>query len=844
MLAAFSSQAAVAQKADAKPADPPKIRVSDKPPPGFEALEDQVTTIFDIEFNGQRIGTTSATITGDTIRFTDPEGLARLFPDATLRDKVVALFSKALPQNQQYRCLPGRTSDCGQLPLGESGVIVNPEFFRVTVFLGPEYYAEAPVGPVYLPDPISAPSLIQTAQLSFSTGRNAISDVRLGAVLDTIGSVGRTSLVAQTLLRDSSANLQRAYVQHYWDRRRAAGGVLQDEQSVTLRSYRALGAEFGSFFGSRLDAQEGQSTPIRVVLPQPAIVEIYRDDVLIQSRQLEAGLQDIDTASLPAGSYPVRIVARVGSMVVLDEIRSFTRVAGLTPKGEIGFLLRAGARIEDRFSDGLTPASDNEPFFPVVTNEPVAAALVSRRIGEATGVSAQALLVDDTVYGELSVATYRNNITGILAVSGGSDGSYAAQLNAAVRLKWVDFSLTGRHAHVSDDAKIGPVLDRYTPYYRSEDLVTANASFQVLDGSLSLTGSYSRSPGFKDRYSYGFRYSRALDIGRIGSARITLFGLAIDDDKRVGISVSLFRRLDRKTLLFATAGGEYRDAGNLSGQSSGVFPVAELRASRNDSLGSVDLLSQAGVSTDADRSRAFVSENVTSNYGLADVTVDYEDRRGSSGQDGVAVTGNAFTGFVVSGGKFSLGVRQPGGDAAVLVGIDRSGIPEKFRDRFAQDGRYNVVIGNRKVAEFEAGKDSVIMLPSFREYSVALQPEQAPPYIINLTSRHVALYPGNVARLEYGAQLGITVFGRLVGTDGAPIANARVSAGSDVTTTDDKGYFLVSGPLDAQLEFAPAGGEACAVRSMRQLFEHADVKGTGGYLRIGDLLCSGDGARK
>lgn len=827
---------ATAHAQEAEPSGP--IKISGKPPPGFEALSEEVSTVFDIRFGGKTLGATSARLDGSTIEFTDPEEMAALFPDTVLREKLIQLLSQPLPQNQDSRCLPGRTTDCGRLPLGESGVIVNPEFFQVEIFLTRDFFGEPDVGPVYLADPVSGFSLIQTGQFSLSTGRNALGDVRFGAVLDTIGSIGRTSFVAQTLVRDNSVNIQRAFAQHFWQRRRAAAGLLQDEQSVTFRNYRAIGGEFGSFFGSRLDNQEGQATPISVVLPQSATVEIYRDDVLIQTTQLEAGLQEINTSGFPTGSYPVRIIARVGSAIVVDETRNFTRVSGLPPKGETAFFARVGVRVEDRFGQGTLATFDTQPFFPQVTNEPVVALGGSRRIGEATGLSGQALFVDNTAYGEISAVTYRGNLTGLLAASAGSDGSYAAQINAALRLDWADFSLSARHARVADeDPLIGPPLDEYTPYFRSEDIVTGSASFSVLGGSLSLTGSYSKTPRFDDRYSYGFRYSRSLELGSIGSARLSFFGLAINDDKRVGISISLFRRLDRKTMLFATAGTEYRDAGRLSGQPSGVFPVAEARISRNDNIGSIDLLSQAGVSTDADRSRAFISANIASNFGIADATIDYENRRGGGGQDGISVSANAFTGFVFSGGDFSLGVREPGGDAAILVGIDRSGIPREYERQLHDDGSFNVIVGSREVAEFAAGNDTVVMLPSFREYAVQLQPEQAPPYIIDLSRRDVALYPGNVARLRFPAQLGVTVFGRLTELDGAPLSGARVSAGSDTTVTDDGGYFLLSGPLDGDIEATKRDGTSCSPLSLRTLFDDGKAGGTAGYLRLGDVQC-------
>ena len=837
-ISSAGANAAIAQEAEPAVEPPPKIRISNRPPPGFEAVDDSVMTVFDVEFAGKRIGSSSAKLVDDTIQFTDPEGLAALFPPTVDRQKLIEFFSRPLASNESLRCLPGRSGDCGILPADTSGVIVNPEFFRVQIYLAADFYSEIDNGPIYLADPTSGPSLIQTGQFSLSTGRNALGELRFGAVLDTLASIGRSSLVAQTLARDNSTNLQQAYLQHFWNRRRAAAGILQDEQSITFRGFRMLGAEFGSFYGARLDYAEGSATPITIVMPQAGTVEIFKDGVLIQSRRVEAGLQTIDTNSFPPGSYPIQIIGRVGNSTVVDEIQTYTRVSNLPPAGETSFSVRGGTRIRDFFNLGTQLNLSDQPFFPIVTNEPIITASASRRIGGATGISGQVLSVDGKVFGELSAITYRNNLSGLIAFSGGADGSYAGQINGTLRIRQLDFSLSARHAKVADDDTVGPVFDRYTPYFRSEDVLTASANLPVANGTLSLSGSYSHTPLLEDRYSYGFRYTRALNVSRIGSVRLSLFGLSVNKDKRVGLSVSLFRRLNAKTIAFASLGTEYRDGNRFDGNVSGVFPVAEGRISRNDQFGTVDLLSQAGVSTDAERSRAFASGNVSSNLGIFDATVDYEDRRGSLGDDGFSLTANAFTGFVYTGGKFATGIREPGGQAAVLVEIERGDMPQQYTASTSSDGKYTVVVDNREAGEFKANGSTVIMLPEFRQYAIQLQPEQAPPYIIDLSRKNITLYPGNVVHLSYAAQLGVTIFGRLTDQSGQPIPNARVSANSDVTISDEFGYFLVSGPLDASLEARKSDGATCQSWSMKDLFSRSTRLEKAGYLRIGNLTCT------
>lgn len=815
------------------------IRISDQPPPGFETLDEAIETVFEVNFAGRRIGATPVRLREGRVTFRDPEGLANLFPARVDVAALIALLSKPLPSNESLRCLPGRTADCGSLPPGEAGVIVSPETFTIDVFLSPSYFTAADDGPVYLADPLSGPSLIQSVLFSVSTGRGALDQVQFGATLDTIGSIGRTALVAQTLVRDDGANLQRAVVQHLWNDRRAAAGLIQDEQSLTFRAYRLVGAEFGSFFGTRANQTYGNDTPIEIVLPVAARVEVYRDNVLVQTTRLEAGLQRVPTANLPSGSYPIRIVALDGDTVVLEENRVFTRVAGLPPDGEWAFNLRAGVRAFEDNTVGFGGAVGRAgTFLPRLTDELLLAGTVSRKVGAASAVSAQIIAVDEDVFGELSYVTTQGNLSGVAAASVGADGSYSGFVQGSLRLANFDFNLSARHTRIGGDFQPVDLFDdQFEPYFRSEDLVTASVGVPLLGGNVSVTGSYSRVPDFEDRYTIGARYGRQIDFGNFGSARLSIFGFKTDRDLRAGITLSFFRRMSPRTTVFFGGGAEFRENAPESALPDGVFPVVDARISHARQFGTTDFMGQAGVSTDADRHRAFVSADVGSNLGFADVLLDYEDRRGP-GQDGLAALANGFTGFTLSGEGLNLGLRQVGGQAAVSVGIDRSRVPDSVRDEIASVGKYSVIIGNREVAQFAPDEATVLVLPALQNYVIQVQPEQAPPYAVDLTRREVPLYPGNVVDLRFEAQFSVTIFGRLVDANAAPIANARVSAGTDTVVTDDSGFFLITAPLGSALRSYNATGAACPEITIDEQLIGELSTNLGVYSRVGDIVCA------
>ncbi len=62
-----------------------------------------------------------------------------------------------------------------------------------------------------------------------------------------------------------------------------------------------------------IEQGQASATPVYVTPSRPGMVEIYRDGQLINSQQVIAGLQALDTRVLPAGIYEVEL--RVLKMV-------------------------------------------------------------------------------------------------------------------------------------------------------------------------------------------------------------------------------------------------------------------------------------------------------------------------------------------------------------------------------------------------------------------------------------------------------------------------------------------------------------------------------------------------
>jgi hypothetical protein len=813
-----------------------------KAPSGFDDISTRITTLFDLSFQGHKIGTFTATYENGTLRFADPGQVAAALGGDVDIDKVRTLLTGALPTNEQYRCRPGDlvTSTCGTLPVGQSGLVVTPENFTISLFLSREYFHAVVAKARMLGPPISGPSLIQGVRVSAAVQGG---EVRYGGTFDTLGSIGRTSLVAQSVLSDDQGlREQELYAQRIWSDRRVAAGLLQDLNLLTFTSYRIAGAEFSSFYGTYLDQANDLATPMQIVLPQRAQVEVYRNNVLIQTGQYEAGLQTIDTRDFPTGSYTVRIVARNGSSVIMDENRTYTKLANLPPPGKIAFDIRIGERAADNFS--LDPQqSTPHRFLPPLTGEFAATASAQRRVGRSFAIGEKILVFNTKFYEETSLQFFRGNLQGVIAAGVGSNGTYSGLLSGTMTFDKTSFNVSARSTHSKatiDDAG-GFDLKTYQPFFRNEDSIFVSAQRKLFGGTLSLSGGYTRSQDLPNRYTYSAQFTRPIVLPLIGTALMTVQGSVSDVDRRISVGFAFYRQVDRHTEASFNMGGEvaHSSEGTLR---NGFSPIAQGTLTRSQSIGATDVMGQIGGATGADSDRLFGVARADSPLGEMDATAQYQSDTAGGGNNSVLL--NAQSGFVIGGGQIKLGLRNPS-DAMVLVDIKNDSHADAGQGDDGQsgggrtggsisEGGYRVTVDSRPGEFVRAGQRVVIGLPALASYDLGLKPEGAPSFDVDGASRTVPLYPGNVVRLEFKAREVVSLFGQAVDADGKPIPNARVEAGTDFAIADDHGYFTITAPRGDAMTVKKPSGQLCLDKRID------DVIGKEQYgliYRVGALAC-------
>lgn len=522
LLAALLAAGASAQTASQTDLNTPasvEAQAPDKPaklrwgaPKGFEDLSGPVETVFDLYYQDHRVGTFSGRLENGAFVFLKPDQVVVAVP-GVVKDKLLQLLNAPLPANEDQKCLPGVTADCGVLKVGTSDIIVDQDRFRIDLFLGRDYYV-APTSPKYLGAPISGFSVIQniTGAVALNGGN---SQPQLGFGLNTLASFGRTSFVSNAYGgTDQGVRLDDFYVQNYQNTRRYALGLMQSQSSLTLNNFRLYGAEISSF-DAALSHADDAATPLDVVLPRAGRVEIYRNGILVSTDQYEGGLQLLDTSRLPVGSYQVRIVARDSSGIVLDEVRSFTRAPDLPPAGHTIYALRAGVRAMDNFFS-LTGLDQDTPLFPESSGESVVSASASRRVGKNNSVTAGITAICDQFYPELGFQTYHGLFRGVGGVTFGADNQYAALISSNFQFHKVTADLTMRSVKASETNLLSIDTLKYTPFLQTEDSLSGGLQAPLFDGSFTMRAGYSRSRAFPMRHSLSLGYARPVNLTRLG----------------------------------------------------------------------------------------------------------------------------------------------------------------------------------------------------------------------------------------------------------------------------------------------------------------------------------------
>ena len=764
-------------------------------PSGFTELAREHEIVTDVYFGGRKIGDARVLVRPGFVRFRDPANLLALVPNVEASAALASAVAGDVPSNVQLACPRGTTKDCGSLSPEIFGVILDEDQFRLDVFVNPRFLRLiAEHRHLYLSTPTAPLSLTSSTGLALS-GSNQSS---------TLYNIQNRTIVG---FRNARIRTQSAFASKYGfvvdtlagelDRPgvRYTAGLFWAPGLDLIGRRRIAGVGIATQFDTRTDRDSLIGTPLVLFLAQASRVDFLVDGRLVDSRSYEAGNNILDTSNLPNGSYPIVLRIHEANGTVREEQRFFAKNTQIAPLGHPIYFAYAGLLANNRRHQ---PISVSDRLFYQLG--------VARRLNNALALDASVIGTGANPIFEagawLVTPIARVRVAGLLSPAG--DHGALVQLASANngRLR-VDFDLRRVWSH--DGKPLIPV---------SSYVDTFNAV--PLTGVESATGSYTQASA-----SIGYRFGAAY-LAVIGSLRkqsgapadysvgpnlswpmvnVNQFHLALDADAQLTrtttagyVGIRMFFT-SRRFSLSSTAGARTVASRHNDGPSSSrAVGDTTLHASYSNGSGT-DVSLAGGVARDLHSTTAHVEAFAYSHLGSARGEVLHDFEGSNRTQYGLSIQ----TGAVLNRNDALFGGRDLA-ESGLVISLDGAG-----------DSQFEVLINGQPRGRVSVGSKLPIFLEPYRAYSVALRPVDAASVSYDTASRQFTLFPGNVEHAQWHVDNLVTVFGRAVGADGKPVADAMISSRRGIGQSDANGYFQIETTANDRLSFDRGNGNRCEV---------------------------------
>lgn len=781
-------------------------------PAGFGDLVNDQRAVFDVYMGGVRVAETGATFTSSFLRVDDPTRLVAELPGIAQPDKVAQALAGRLNPNPALSCRSDQHDDCGILRPDVAGVIVDADRYRIDVFVNPTLLTvKAAAARDFLPAPQQGGSLINSVSgvvtgavgdsARYYVQDNAVLGLGTGRLRTSISVASQMGLQTDTLV----AELDRPGLRY-------SAGTFWLPGNELLGRRKIVGLGLASQTDTRLDRDVFEGTPVIVFLDQRSRIDIVVDGHLVASRMYDAGNQGVDTSGLPEGSYDLLLRITGPSGTTREERRFFSRSRALPALGTDRFMAYGGLMVED--NRGVVGHVGGTPFGQLGW---------SRRVTASAAVELGAIVTDRQQWLSAGGTLLHRGLrldTMAMANPHGDLGVFAhLSRTTGGRLT---YDLDARTVRAADDRPLLPetrqettilALSTYSLPSSSYSQASGSVSYNVGQARFTVVGTMRRQDG-NTVYSVG----PSLQAPILRDENFELLANADFAETNLGRRgfIGLSLRLNRGRAQYSAQGGarlvpQVHGGGQLeqSGRLAATVQRQDVLGAQVQATGSLERQSGTGF--------ASLQTEVRHPLGYASAGL-IQPLSGLS--DNLQYGFSFGTNLIARDGFLGLS-GMSGGDAMVVAKVDGA----------SSEDRFDVLVNEVPLASISGARAVSFPLPSYRAYDVRLKLRGGRLTDYDTRVQRIGLYPGSVAGFAWKLRPLTAVFGRLVMPDGTPVADANVSAGSEIAQTDERGGFLIQlpqgEPLIARL---PDGTKCTAVPG--------DLHSRQGYAAIGELTCT------
>lgn len=342
-------------------------------PEGFEELLLGQHEQVDVLFLGESLGLYSALVKPDTVQFDQADVLVQQLVDrkkikSEYANPLKSAFATSLMRNGHRQCFgTASVNGCGYIETDGVAIIFDERRNAIELFVNPNWITSKPESARhYTLSPQSQNAFIHRQTLNWSS-----SEQYSNASLSGTGALGmgeRRYLAGNwnsiwTQSQNSNKpqfNLQDLYLRQDLGATHYAQAGMMDQRNLAS----SLGGNFNfsllpmplfrgirvgttqAYVNQSVASQQDDATPITLILNRQSRVEIYRGEQLLTTQYVDAGMQNLNSDSLPTGSYLLSLRIYENGELTRSESVPFSKTGSGLGSAETEWFMQGG-RIKD-----------------------------------------------------------------------------------------------------------------------------------------------------------------------------------------------------------------------------------------------------------------------------------------------------------------------------------------------------------------------------------------------------------------------------------------------------------------------------------------------------------------
>jgi hypothetical protein len=784
-------------------------------PPGFEALNEPQMTEVDIWYGGYFLTSSLARFTFEELQFLNPEAIVEQVPNVNDADHLRDLLSQAMPTNSELVCRSTFEIDCGTLISDGVEIIFDRDKFRASLFIGPQNLSVTKTrNSRYLPDSSATLSAYSANNLYFSGAANQTLIFNFNN--DTQIALAENRLLLRNNWTDSNGFVfDTIGIQRQYQGTNVEAGLIRGNAAgfEFINSDHFLGVSLGSSLSTITDLEQSLGSEIFQFFSTRSLVEIYRDNRLLYSGYYDVGNRQLETSTLPSGSYniEIRITDILGNISI--EQNFYSKSARLAPNDQplyffqLGNLVRSeggslipeqlGQFVKAGYSARLSPTLGAGVGFSG-TEDSSLIELSMFKMGKNFELSSGLAYENNDTLGVNARLRYNSNLfnfdigtrqilngklpfqSGEVAQIIGSRSEYRANLNFQVPLGRINLFY---RTNTREAVTITPLINVI------EDMVAS--SIELNDQNYGIRWS------FNGRKLGPGQIRASAELSRNNNASLFVLGISYNfSATRSDYSLS----------------PRYNAGSDEAGKTSGAF---EGSSSANWRMGKEEQNKLSMRAYKQDQNMIEASLQTSAFNSSNDVTARYE-----LGSKALSYNGSFSSTFATTSDARAFGSSQ-NGESAFLVYVD--GLQ-------ADSTEYEVLVNGSPRGKTRAGKTLLVPVAPFETYNIELVARGDTLVSLKENNYVKTVYPGNVIALEWHAKLVKVGYGRVLDANGQPLANAVLTGIGAISITDQLGYFQMEIGQDDESFELRKDSDSCIV-----YFNQVNTENL--ILPLGDLSC-------